>query len=142
MSASGPPSDGSPAVERRPSAPGVASGKTPKTRSVVGRDAELQRIEQVLEVAAGGHCSALVLVGEPGVGKTTLLETARQRAADFTPLSARGAEPESQLAHAGLLELLSPLRGLLDQIPESQGAALRSALGWGSSVATADRSEE
>jgi DNA-binding CsgD family transcriptional regulator len=78
-------------------------------------------------------------VGEPGIGKTTLLESARSLADGFTRLSAQGLEPDSALAHAGLLELVTPIRPLLDDIPIPQADALCAALGWATPVEPADR---
>ena len=42
---------------------------------VVGRDAELNRLRQQFEHTCAGHGSILGIVGEPGIGKTTLVET-------------------------------------------------------------------
>ncbi|MGZ5405465.1 MAG: LuxR C-terminal-related transcriptional regulator, partial [Nocardioides sp.] len=87
-----------------------------------------------------GDSAALFLAGEPGIGKTVLLDVARSIADDFVCLSASGAETEATLAHAGLLELLTPIRHLLDDVPEGQAAALGVALGWTSADdATVDR---
>jgi predicted ATPase len=62
---------------------------------VVGREPELDSIGQLLDAARTQRSGALVLVGEPGIGKTTLLEAARTMAGDFTVLTARGVESES-----------------------------------------------
>jgi hypothetical protein len=106
---------------------------------VVGREPELEAIREVLDRARARHSGALLLVGEAGIGKSTLLDSARAMASDFTCLTARGVESESALAHAGLLELLTPLRHLLGEVPEGQGDALRAALGWATAEAPADR---
>ena len=139
MSASGTPSDDVSPVERRTGGPAVASGKPLNSPKVVGRDGELARIDTLLADAAAGRGGALIVEGAPGVGKTTLLETARSRAGEVTCLSTRGIESESRLAYAGLFGLLNPIRDLVDDIPESQAAALRSALAWSGDTATADR---
>ena len=140
MSASGPPSDDVSPVERRT---GDACGRVRQTpqspASWWGARASWRASTRLLADAAAGRCGALLVEGEPGVGKTTLLEAARSRAGGFTCLRAVGVESESQLAHAGLLGLLNPVRGLLGEVPESQAAALRSALGWSADTATADR---
>lgn len=85
---------------------------------------------RLLSRARGGESSGLVLIGEPGIGKSALLEAACSLAEGFVFLSCRGAEAETDLAHAGLLELLTPVRHLVDQVPEGQAAALARALGW------------
>lgn len=140
MSAPGPPPFGGSPVEGRTGSSRVASGEplTPGA-GVVGREQELARIDAVLREATGGASTALVIEGDPGVGKTTLLDAARSRASGFTCLSARGTESESHLAYAGLLGLLHPVRDLLPQVPAAQSVALRAALGWSSGADLADR---
>jgi DNA-binding CsgD family transcriptional regulator len=140
MSTWGPP----PGVERPGNpgsgAPAPASGKSPNSpRDLVGRDRELGVVRQLLDHVRAGEAAALHVEGEPGMGKTLLLQQARSMAVGFTCLSSTGAESEATLAHAGLLELLTPVRHLLGEVPEGQAAALGVALGWTSSGAPADR---
>ena len=106
---------------------------------MVGRDVELTEVEDLLTDARSGQSGALLIVGEPGIGKTTLLESARSRADGFTLLSAQGVEPDSALAHAALLELVTPVQLLLAELPAPQANALRAALGWAAPVDPADR---
>jgi DNA-binding NarL/FixJ family response regulator len=106
---------------------------------VIGREQQLERIEGLLESARGGRAGALVVVGEAGIGKTSLLDAAEAAAVGFERVRARGVESESTLGHAGLLQLLGPLRRHLDAIPEPQRRALDAALGWGSPEARGDR---
>ncbi len=136
MSASRPPSAENSPVQARTGGARVASGKPPN--SLVGRDHELARIDALLDDATAGRSGALLVVGEPGVGKTTLLEVARARAASFTCLSTRGIEAESHLAYAGLFGLLNPIRHRVADITEYQASALGSALAWSSDATTAD----
>ena len=116
----------------------LASGKSPKT-AVVGRGPELGRLQRLLDDARAGRSGALLLRGEAGIGKTTLLDAAHSSAPDFTSLTTRGIESESVLAYAALLGLLNPVRHLLEEIPDAQADALRSALGLTSADAPADR---
>src|SRR6188768_2683220 len=109
MSASGPPPGDSSPAEVRTGADAVASGKSPNDGSVVGRDTELVALGRLLADAGESRSRALLVEGEPGLGKTTLLEAARSLAVGFTCLSTQGVEPESVLAHAGLLELMTPV---------------------------------
>jgi DNA-binding CsgD family transcriptional regulator len=95
---------------------------------LVGRDRERGAIERVLERARSGASATLALVGEPGIGKTALLDHAKARASGMQLLQARGVESEAQIPFASLLELLRPALGLLDRIPEPQAVALQSAL--------------
>jgi len=96
---------------------------------LVGRQRELEQIDAVLDEARRGRSGSLAIVGEPGVGKTSLLEQAREQARDLRVLKATGVESESELPFAGLHELLRPLLGLLSCIPAAQARALRAALG-------------
>jgi predicted ATPase len=92
---------------------------------IVGRTRERSELEAVLEAARHGRSTALVVHGEAGIGKTTLLDEAVAAAPDFRVLRARGYESESDIPFAGLLDLLTPLLELLDRIPPAQAAALR-----------------
>ena len=103
---------------------------------IVGRASELDRIAATLASAAAGEASALVLRGEPGVGKSTLLDAARARADGFLVLATSGVESEAELPCAGLHQLLWPLLGALDALPSPQAAALRAALALDSGAAT------
>ena len=97
---------------------------------LLGRDRERQELDAALAGARLNHSAVLVVAGEVGIGKTTLLEHAneRARAAGMRVLSARGIESEAHVPFAGLLELLRPALPALDRIPEPQAAALESAL--------------
>src|ERR1700712_1615178 len=111
------------------------AGRKPAARTLIdlllGRQHELTRIEALLTGAKDGTSAALLLHGEPGIGKSALLRAAVEQAAEqgFTVLRARGYESESDIPFAGLLELLTPLLPLRDKIPEVQARALGSALG-------------
>ena len=94
-----------------------------------GRDAERALVGALLGAARESRSGALVLRGEPGVGKTALLEDVRDRAADMHVLAARGVESESELPFAGLHQLLRPALHLLDALPGPQQGALEGALG-------------
>jgi DNA-binding CsgD family transcriptional regulator len=97
---------------------------------LLGRQREVAHIEERLTRAQDGTSAALLLHGEPGIGKSALLRAASDRARElgFTVLRARGFESESDIPFAGLLELLTPLLSLRDRIPEVQARALGSAL--------------
>jgi DNA-binding CsgD family transcriptional regulator len=95
---------------------------------VLGRTRERSELEARLQAARDGRSSALVVHGEAGIGKSTLLAGAIEAAADFRVLRARGYESESGIPFAGLLDLLTPLLDLLDRVPEAQARALRGAM--------------
>jgi DNA-binding CsgD family transcriptional regulator len=94
-----------------------------------GREAERAAIDRLLEEARRSRSGALVLRAEAGVGKSALLSYARNRGDDMRILQAIGVEPEIELPFAALYQLLEPVFPYLDQIPDVQAAALRSALG-------------
>src|SRR5215510_195664 len=97
----------------------------------LGRDAELRALRRLLDDAAAGHASAVVVGGEAGQGKTLLLEWATASAAElgFTVLGATGVEFESELAFSGLTAVLRPLLAQIDDLTDLQAQALRGALG-------------
>ena len=103
---------------------------------LVGRSAELERIGALVAAARDGRAGALVLRGEPGIGKTALLEWAAEHADRFRVLRAVGVESEAELPCAGLHQLLRPLLGRLDELPAPQAAALRAALAIDTSAST------
>uniref|UniRef100_UPI0024BA9412 AAA family ATPase n=1 Tax=Mycolicibacterium poriferae TaxID=39694 RepID=UPI0024BA9412 len=94
-----------------------------------GRRTETAALDGLLAQAAGGAGCGLVLWGEPGIGKSALLDYAVDAAAEATVLRCRGTRMEASLAFAALHELLWPVRDRLETLPAPQAAALRSALG-------------
>jgi hypothetical protein len=88
----------------------------------------------MLVAAREGRSGVLVLRGHPGIGKTALLERAVREAEGFRLLQARGVEPESEIAFAGLQELFAPVADRLDTLPDRQRAVLARALALGPPV--------
>ena len=82
----------------------------------------------MIEAAREGRSGALLVHGEAGMGKTTLLRDAADRAQGLRVLRARGIASESELPFAALSELLSPLLDLRREIPPVQAQALGGAL--------------
>ena len=95
---------------------------------LLGRQQERQEIELALSRARSAASGTLALVGEPGIGKTAVLEYAAEQAAGMQVLRARGIESEAQIPFASLLELLRPALAMLERIPAPQTVALESAL--------------
>src|SRR5690242_9755996 len=95
---------------------------------LLGRAAECGRIERLLADARAGTSGVLVIGGDPGVGKTALLEHAAARATGMIVLCARGVESEAEVPFSGLLGLLRPVLDRLGSIPAPQAGALRGAL--------------
>jgi DNA-binding CsgD family transcriptional regulator/tetratricopeptide (TPR) repeat protein len=102
---------------------------------LLGRRSEQRLIDELLESARAGTSAALVILGEPGIGKTALLEDAAQRASGFNVVRARGVESDAELPFGGLLEVCRPLLGRLDALEPQQAAALRAALGLAAETA-------
>jgi DNA-binding CsgD family transcriptional regulator len=100
-----------------------------------GRERETQVLGELLARARGGHGGALVVRGEAGIGKTSLLEWTVESAAGFRVLQAAGAEFEMELAFAGLHALCAPLLGARGRLPGPQREALEGAFGLGSADA-------
>jgi len=98
---------------------------------LVGRAAERERIDALCALATTGSGGALVVRGEPGIGKSALLRDAEERSEGMRVLHARGVEAEAELPFSGLYELLRPLLDLLEEIPERQAAAVQGAFGLG-----------
>ena len=98
---------------------------------LVGRSTEREVLAGLLARAAEGFSGALVLRGEPGVGKTALLDhTAAAAMADGMRISRlTGVESETQLGYAALHRFLLPFRGQLERLPGPQHEALRSTFG-------------
>jgi DNA-binding NarL/FixJ family response regulator len=102
---------------------------------LLGRSAERARIDQLLDDARSGLSGVLILHGEAGIGKTTLLQYAAEQAQDMRILSTRGFETESEIPFSGLADLLRPVLSLLPSLPHPQAAALESALALGPPLA-------
>ena len=96
-----------------------------------------------VDSAVGGHGCAVCVEGEPGIGKTALVDAVVDAACPPHPtiqvVRAVGVESEFSLAHAGLLDLLTPMLDRLDALPAGQRQALASALGRSESSVGADR---
>jgi class 3 adenylate cyclase/DNA-binding CsgD family transcriptional regulator len=101
----------------------------PRRIELVGRDAECDLIDGLLDDARASHSRALAIRGEAGVGKSSLLAYATDQAADFLVLRTVGFESDAELAFSGLLQLCRPLLGRLDELPGHQARALGAALG-------------
>jgi predicted ATPase len=102
-------------------------------QSLVGRRAEIERIDRLLNGVSEGKSASLVLRGEAGIGKSALLRHAEGRAneCNLTVLRASGVQSESELAFCGLADLLRPLLSELQNLPGPQAAALTGALALG-----------
>jgi DNA-binding CsgD family transcriptional regulator len=96
---------------------------------LLGRQRECEVLGRVIEGARDGHGGVLALYGEPGVGKTALLEFARAAAPEFGVARAVGVEGEMELPFAAIQQLCSPSLDLVAHLPDPQHEAFDVALG-------------
>jgi AAA ATPase domain len=94
-----------------------------------GREVERARVIALIEAARDGTAGALVVHGEPGVGKSALLADVLSVTSGVRVLRTQGLESESPLAFAALHRLLRPVLALIDRLPAPQAHALRVAFG-------------
>jgi DNA-binding CsgD family transcriptional regulator len=106
------------------------AGPVPYAEAVLhGRDAERARITALVDEAWAGRGGALVVRGQPGVGKSSLLRDAIERMEGTQVLTTRGIESESPLPFAALQRLLRPVMSHAARLPAPQSSALRAAFG-------------
>jgi DNA-binding CsgD family transcriptional regulator len=98
-------------------------------RGLLDRHAEREAFDGLLESVRGGRSRVLVVRGEPGVGKTALLDYATESASGFRVVRAVGVESEMELPFAALEQLCAPMLGYLEHLPRPQQDALRVAFG-------------
>src|SRR5215469_12781900 len=96
---------------------------------LLGRVPERAAITGVIDAARAGHCGVLVIRGEPGIGKTALLEWAIESGTGLRIARITGVESEMQLAFAGLHQLCAPMLNRVDHLPDPQRDALGVAFG-------------
>jgi DNA-binding CsgD family transcriptional regulator/tetratricopeptide (TPR) repeat protein len=94
---------------------------------LAGREAELRLVSALIRQARQGVGGALLIRGEPGIGKSALLEEAAAEADDFLILRTTGVESESTVGYAGLTELLRPMAGMVADLPPGLREALSGA---------------
>ena len=96
---------------------------------LVGRHREREVLHRLLAAADGGEPGVLVVHGQPGVGKTALLEWAIDAAPEFRVVRAAGVEAEMELPFAALQQLCAPILDLMARLPQPQRDALAVAFG-------------
>ena len=96
---------------------------------LVGRERESAQLAGLLENARHGSAASVVVHGEPGVGKSSLLEALVDDAGEVLVLRTQGLEVEAPLAFAALHRLLRPVLRLTEDLPAPQARALRVAFG-------------
>src|SRR5690348_17567824 len=96
---------------------------------LTGRLSERDVLDRFVADVRAGEGRALVVRGEPGVGKTALLDYLAGRASGCLVARAAGVQSEMELAFAGLHQLCAPMLDHAESLPDPQRAALRTAFG-------------
>src|SRR4051794_6825517 len=104
---------------------------TSSVKELLGRERERDVIGRLLEAARDGDGGVLVLHGEPGVGKTALLDYAVEAGREFRITRTVGGQAEMELPYAALQQLCSPALDLMERLPAPQRDGLGVALGLG-----------
>ncbi|MCW7940511.1 LuxR family transcriptional regulator [Streptomyces hygroscopicus] len=99
------------------------------TDELIGRHDEIRQLDALLEAARESRGGALVLRGEPGIGKSALLRHLDEAETGFLVMRASGAEFETELPFAALHQLLAPVTDRLMALPARHRKALEIAFG-------------
>jgi DNA-binding CsgD family transcriptional regulator len=100
-----------------------------RTAKLIDRLEERDTLDRLVDAVRVGESRVLVVRGEPGVGKTALLDYVSSRAAGCRVARAVGVQSEMELAFAGLHQLCAPMLDHLEALPVPQREALRTAFG-------------
>lgn len=96
--------------------PGLRTSSPP----IQGRDHECAILDGLLKQVRDGRSGVLLLRGEPGIGKTALLQYLMATGSDLTLVRITGVESEMELPYAALHDLCSPILDGLGALPEPQ----------------------
>jgi DNA-binding CsgD family transcriptional regulator len=108
---------------------GVWLGGGVEPARLTGRLSERDVLDRFVADVRAGEGRALVVRGEPGVGKTVLLDYLAGRASGCLVARAAGVQSEMELAFAGLHQLCAPMLDHAESLPGPQREALRTAFG-------------
>jgi len=100
---------------------------------LIGRSAEVGMLADVIARGRSGGGATLVVAGEPGVGKTVLLNALVELADDFLVIRTEGIESELQLGYAALHRILLPFIDQVGGLPAPQRDAIQAAFGLSAS---------
>src|ERR1700749_331744 len=114
---------------------GMSSAVRSPGAGLLGRAREREVLDRLLDGVRAGHAGVLVMQGEPGVGKTALLEYTAAGASRFRVARTFGVEAEMELPFAAAQQLCAPFLELSERLPDPQQAALRVAFGLGTGPA-------
>jgi DNA-binding CsgD family transcriptional regulator len=113
----------------------MGSGPRGLGSGLTDRRAECVVLDGLARAVRAGDSRVLVVHGEPGAGKTVLLEYLAGRAAGCWVLRVAGVQSEMELAYAGVHQMCGPLLGRLEVLPGPQRGALGTAFGMSAGAA-------
>jgi hypothetical protein len=96
---------------------------------IVGRDRELDALNRLSDALLRGESRTLIIHGDAGIGKTTILERFIATETSCQIKTCAGVESEMELPWAALHQLCAPILDSLSRIPAPQSAALKAAFG-------------
>jgi DNA-binding CsgD family transcriptional regulator len=121
---------GTPTTRSQPGADQTDAVRRPRHgTSLLSRRAECSVLDRLIDAVRSGESQALVVRGEPGVGKTALLDCLAARASGCRVVRAAGVQSEMELAFATLHQVCAQMLDHAEQLPTPQREALRTALG-------------
>jgi DNA-binding CsgD family transcriptional regulator len=100
-----------------------------RAEGLTDRRSERDALDRLVEAVRGGQSRSLVVRGDPGVGKTALLDYLARRASECQVARASGVQSEMELAFAGLHQLCAPMLSRAEHLPTPQREALLTAFG-------------
>ena len=101
----------------------------------LGRHQERAALREHIEAARRATGEAILVTGPAGIGKTALVAETLEDVTGVRVLQTAGAQYDLELPYAALQQLLRPLVGGIDSLPEPQARAVASALGMGQTAA-------
>jgi hypothetical protein len=105
------------------------SGRRGHATGLMDRVSERDALDRLIDAVRGGQGQALVVRGDPGMGKTVLLDHLAGQARGCRVARAVGVQSEMELAFAGLHQLCAPILSRAGRLPVPQRDALRTAFG-------------
>ncbi|HTT55457.1 MAG TPA: AAA family ATPase, partial [Streptosporangiaceae bacterium] len=107
----------------------IRSGRPDRAPALTDRRSERALLDRLRDAVRAGESRVLVVHGDPGVGKTVLLDYLARGTSGCRLLRVAGVQSEMELAFAGLHQLCVPMLDRLDRLPVPQRAALQTAFG-------------
>jgi len=105
------------------------SGRRGRATGLMDRVSERDALDRLIDAVRAGQGRALVVRGDPGMGKTVLLDHMARQARGCRVARAVGMQSEMELAFAGLHQLCAPILHRAGRLPVPQRDALRTAFG-------------